>query len=205
MTDYNQISDTQIDPDAPITSGLGYQFRDNPIAIAEGSLDAPVLSSGWHPYDMVNVGDGNDGVIWDFAVDGAVASVVTPTFVDGYEYALQFVGIRISLSIAPTIDLYKATDAAYETCYTATSALTASVPYYGLVRIIYPRVPKFTHSIIWENAFARSTGAVDGAGSAFDMDDSTLQVIGGARFSLSSGQLEAGSIRLLRRREFISG
>lgn len=41
MADWVTISDTQVDPDAPITSELGYAFRDNPIAIAEGAVNAP--------------------------------------------------------------------------------------------------------------------------------------------------------------------
>lgn len=44
MTDYTAILDTHIDPDAPITSGLAYQMRDNPIAIAEGALGAPKIA-----------------------------------------------------------------------------------------------------------------------------------------------------------------
>lgn len=44
MTDYNAILDTQIEPDAPLTSQLGSQFRDNPIAIAEGSSGAPKIA-----------------------------------------------------------------------------------------------------------------------------------------------------------------
>ena len=44
MADYTVILDTQLDPDAPITSSLGYQFRDNPEAIAEGSPNAPKIS-----------------------------------------------------------------------------------------------------------------------------------------------------------------
>lgn len=41
MPSYVEILDTQLDPDAPITSGLGYQFRNNPIAMAEGDEPAP--------------------------------------------------------------------------------------------------------------------------------------------------------------------
>lgn len=41
MADWVTIADTQVDPDAPITSELGYAFRDNPIAIAEGAVNAP--------------------------------------------------------------------------------------------------------------------------------------------------------------------
>lgn len=41
MADWTSISDAQVDPDAPLTSGLGYAWRDNPIAIAEGASGAP--------------------------------------------------------------------------------------------------------------------------------------------------------------------
>lgn len=41
MADWTVISDSQVDPDAPITSELGYAFRDNPIAITEGAAGAP--------------------------------------------------------------------------------------------------------------------------------------------------------------------
>ena len=41
MTDYVAITDTQIEPDAPVTALLLGQLRDNPIAIAEGAESAP--------------------------------------------------------------------------------------------------------------------------------------------------------------------
>lgn len=44
MADWLNISDAQVDPDAPITSELGYAFRDNPIAIAEGATGAPRIT-----------------------------------------------------------------------------------------------------------------------------------------------------------------
>ena len=44
MADYIEISDTQLDPDAPLTSQLGYQFRDNPEAMFEGSPGASRLA-----------------------------------------------------------------------------------------------------------------------------------------------------------------
>lgn len=44
MTDYIEITDTQIEPDAPLTAVLAAQWRDNPIAIAEGADGAPRLA-----------------------------------------------------------------------------------------------------------------------------------------------------------------
>lgn len=41
MPDWVNIADTQLDPDAPLTSQLGYAWRDNTIAISEGASGAP--------------------------------------------------------------------------------------------------------------------------------------------------------------------
>lgn len=46
MADYRTIDDAEVDPDAPLTSSLGYAFRDNPIAIAEGATGAPRIQDG---------------------------------------------------------------------------------------------------------------------------------------------------------------
>lgn len=44
MADWLNITDTQVDPDAPLTSQLAYGLRDNPIAIAEGAVGAPKIA-----------------------------------------------------------------------------------------------------------------------------------------------------------------
>lgn len=41
MADWKTIPDTDVDPDAPVTSELMYALRDNPVAIAEGAAGAP--------------------------------------------------------------------------------------------------------------------------------------------------------------------
>lgn len=41
MADWTLIADSALDPDAPLTSDLAYAWRDNPIAISEGSPGAP--------------------------------------------------------------------------------------------------------------------------------------------------------------------
>jgi hypothetical protein len=46
MPDYNEILDTQTDPDAPLTSQLGKQFANNWIAGFEGATGAPRLFYG---------------------------------------------------------------------------------------------------------------------------------------------------------------
>lgn len=41
MADWVTINDSQVDPDAPLTSELAYAWRDNPVALAEGAVGAP--------------------------------------------------------------------------------------------------------------------------------------------------------------------
>ena len=41
MADYTDIDDNELMPDEPITSLLGFRFRNNPVAIAEGAPGAP--------------------------------------------------------------------------------------------------------------------------------------------------------------------
>lgn len=42
MTDYTTITDSQCDPDAPLTSGLAYAWRDNPVAMGEKDTTVPL-------------------------------------------------------------------------------------------------------------------------------------------------------------------
>jgi len=86
MADYVTISDTQLDPDAPLTSQLGYAgLRENLIATAEGADNAPFVFAGWAPYNGTVVGGANDGLSWDFAVDGVFTQIDTATEA-GYDY-----------------------------------------------------------------------------------------------------------------------
>lgn len=43
MADWRTIADTEVDPDAPVTSELAYAFRDNVIAAFEGATGGPKL------------------------------------------------------------------------------------------------------------------------------------------------------------------
>lgn len=58
MADYIAQTDSQLDPDAPLTSELAYGWRDNLIAVTEGAVGAPRIE------------------------DGALSTTITPTGVD---------------------------------------------------------------------------------------------------------------------------
>lgn len=44
MADWTTITDSQVDPKAPVTSELMTALRDNPVAIAEGATNAPRIA-----------------------------------------------------------------------------------------------------------------------------------------------------------------
>ena len=45
MADYEVIQDSEVEPGAPLLSSLGFRFRDNPIAIAQGAAGSPRIVS----------------------------------------------------------------------------------------------------------------------------------------------------------------
>lgn len=45
MTDYNAITDNEIEPEKPVTTSLMTRLRDNPIAITEGAAGAPQIQT----------------------------------------------------------------------------------------------------------------------------------------------------------------
>lgn len=204
-TTYSAILDTQLDPDAPITSALGYQLRDNPVAGFEGADTAPVNAMVWHPYDMTNmsaVGDDTaEGVIWDFSVDGSSTAVETPNFVSGYSY--RVIGLNLDHDGAGSVnlDLYKATDAAYETVY------GVSKNHMFIWEIIHPWITGVAHlgTVVHIN---NGTGGSGGTIAAAGLTDLTSQIISKARIEPSAGSptaFDAGKIILEKRLDPLSG
>lgn len=86
MATYTNPSTLNTNPRAPGTAELLTACLENPVAIAELATGAPIPPGIWVPYDMEAIGDGADGLIYDHAVDGTVASVSSPTFVVGWDY-----------------------------------------------------------------------------------------------------------------------
>lgn len=206
MTTYTAIANTEIDADSPITTTLMQSMRDNPIAISEGSTDAPVVASGWHPYDMVTVGDGNDGAIYDSAVDGSVATVATPSFEDGYEYAIVFEALGATSTNTINVRIYLDVAAGYSAWTTVSAAmnlgLVAGRPT-GILYLPMSRMLKHVHELRWEVDLAnQSTGSVSVAASVVT---GARDHAGGLQIRASGSNIAAGKIKLLRRREYFTG
>ena len=45
MPEYQEILDSEVEPEAPLTSSLGVRFRDNPLAVWEGADGAPRIQT----------------------------------------------------------------------------------------------------------------------------------------------------------------
>lgn len=197
MTTYTTLTNAALAVGAVPSASKFQALRDNPIAIAEASNGAPVNVMGWHPVDKVTVGDGKQGVIYDFGTSGSVSSVVTPDFEDGYEYKIFGVDLSPSSSAGLKIDFYKETGANYDTAHTTGS--TSGGRDFDC-EITLPRVPKRNHvARFWTST---STGISTTALIGFY--DGTLQKILRARVSFSGANISGGKIWLFRRREFAS-
>lgn len=120
MTTYTTISNAAVAVGGIPSSSTVQALRDNPIAIAEQASGAPVLTSAWHPYDKVTIGDGKTGLIYDFAVNGLASEVVTPDFADGWEY--KIVGRELSHNSGSgkslNLAVYSTDKAAYDVMFT---------------------------------------------------------------------------------------
>lgn len=85
MTTYNQILDSEIDPESPVTASLMTKIRNNPIALAEGAPGAPRINRR----AITPGGTEADGAIID--------ATVMPTVPGFYEWDY------ITLTIAKTV------------------------------------------------------------------------------------------------------
>jgi len=74
MTSYITITDAETDPEAPLTATLAKKWRDNPIAITEGSAGAPKIS----PLAFAPVAAG-DVVIDKLSPQGITTSILSFT------------------------------------------------------------------------------------------------------------------------------
>jgi len=201
MTSYTTITELETDPGAPLTSELLKKSRDNPIAMAEGNSSAPVLASAWHPYNKVTNGDANTGRFYNFATDGAVASVTSPTFVDGYEYQVAVSNLRHSSGAAADfqINLYRETSAAYAGAISVITGTTAGNGVYGHIDLHACRADR-RHQIA-EIVAASNTGP---SSPIVRIDMTSAQKVGNIRILFNGTNITAGELFLLRRKAYYS-
>lgn len=211
MTTYNAaaVSDATIAFQKPITLQQGRGLRDNAISMVEGNGGAYV-AAGWHPYDGVTIGDGADGVIYDFAVDGALNSVTSPDFVDGFEYLFRFDNISISNAQPIGVQWYLETSAAYSANYNITTWVSSSDRLWGDLTAHAPRAVssgfRFSGDGVLQpfvnGVITRAAGATDILPGA--VTRTTAQKILNAKFTIGAGEMfDSGTIRMFKQRCFV--
>ncbi len=203
MTSYSAIANSEIDQDSPVTEPLLTKIRDNPIAISEGATGAPIDQAMWHPYDSTAVSDGNDGLIYDHAVDGTVSTIVSPDFVDGYEYLFLVEGLSYTLGASSnlTLEFYEETNAAYSGATTLGTSTVTTSSFYGFIHVIGPRRVQKAHFAHHCLALVASAGSLGSAQNSTAVNvDATAQKILRVRFDWSAGDNDGGKIWMYRRR-----
>jgi len=207
MTTWTSISNAAVAVGGIPSSTTVTALRDNPSALAESASGAPVMVSGWHPHDKVSIGDGKTGLIYDFAVNGVQTSVVTPNFVDGYEYRIVAHGLQHN-SISNNglnISFYLETDARLDQVEQIGDQPSTTL--FGFdMEMLLPRIPKVNH-IARISAYVG--GTVSGTNTIGTYDSTVQKVLYvSIRFRTSGGffgaGIAAGKVWMFRRREYAS-
>ena len=185
----------------PITSASGLALRDNPISIAEGAPGAPYMETEWHPYNSVAVGDANTGRIWSMAVNGAVATITTPDFQDGYEYRMRGEAIGVAgLGRMLRLNLFRQTSASYAGAVDV--GLEISIPgptnLDAVVTIDRPRAVS-----LFCRYSSVGTSGTPPEGRDYILTHTARQKILRAQLSWSSGDFNSGAVFMDRRRLYV--
>lgn len=202
MTTWTTISNAAVAVGAIPSSSTVTALRDNVSAAAESASGAPVNVAGWHPVDKITVGDGKTGLIYDSAVTGTVSSIITPDFIDGYEYRViaHALNCNAGATVRLNFDAFLETDAAYNRLVYSSDQSSITNRFGYDLEILMPRIPKQTH-IVRGIAYAGDTVAIGYDAQSYD---GTTQKILRARVAFTSGSITAGKVWVFRRREYAS-
>lgn len=80
MPDYRVIADSEVQPDAPVTSSLGFALRDNPAAIAQGATGAPKNRSESLNLSTASGDRTSDGVVFTMNGLDRVATLMVNSY-----------------------------------------------------------------------------------------------------------------------------
>lgn len=153
---------------------------------------------------VVNVGDGNTGKFYDFAVDGVQATITAPTFVDGYDYLIRFVGLSHN---GATHD-FRVNGAAVVTGVPAGNILTGYMELIAPTLTSWPKTAKSEFRIAAPGSLVGVTPATavgPPPAMGFLTFPNLAAALSSVAFTWSGGSFDAGSAYLYRRRNFMFG
>lgn len=171
------------------------------VQVADTGIFGP-WSYAWHPHNKATLGDSATGIFYNSATDGAVATITTPTFVDGYEYRIVGANISPSTTAALRYELYRGTDAAYNTAFVFSASTLATGFVDFDIQIPSARVSTVTHITEYWAANQTGTNAAAVLANAVKVQNNFIvsQKIDNVRLSWSAGNIDNGVMRLYRRR-----
>lgn len=201
MASWTNQSTASLLPGEPWTSAKALAAFENPEAIAEGAVGAPVNQAHWHPYNMTNVGDGSNGRYYN---NTSLVEVDVPfgSIVNGYEYRILGRGIDGPVSATPFRVEYLI-GGVWETMYVSTS--TAQGPMDFDLWIMSPRRSSRRFTMMYSIAFASSSSSWSSTNGDQEtgfatIADNNAAVVDRVRFSFDAVNTTSGEAFLLRRR-----
>jgi len=198
---------TQVQAEDPTSTVFGLTSGQR-LAQAVAANAPPPSPQGWQPWN------GTNGLIWSFPVDGAVSTVTSPDFEDGYEYLFVGNAVQSSSSGNLRMNLFRETSGAYA------GAVNVSITSLSGVSIIdfraeveFARMVRRNHAILGGESNLGTDVALSYAGSTSRywadagarpvVRHATAQKILRVQFSVSSGNITGsgseGQIYMYRR------
>lgn len=195
----DHVIGTDVSDTANSADGESVTFKYSDVA------DLFALQHTWHPYNRVIAAGTQDGVIYDSAVDGTVASVESPDFEAGYEYMFYFDQVTGTSGATLQFQMYRDDTAAYESI-TAVTGITVTVGQgiWGGVTIPKPKFSRYVHELVADLRINQSTGGGDHVTLTNGYRVSARWTNGKVKFLWSAGSINNGKIYMFRRREGIS-
>jgi len=199
------VSDTGVSADGQTVS-----FTWSSVLSLIGSTGAPIVGGGWHPYNASTVGPDATGIFYDYATSGATANIVTPTFDLGYEYKLVFDGLSTNSGASPNmiVGLYGGTASAYsEFTTTDTWASGSTVAKSGEVTLGVISQSRRIHFATAEmSTFSTITASATTTTNSMAFKFAAANVVTKVRLRFSdASSFDDGTVKLLRRREYVTG
>lgn len=175
-----------------LTAGTGISISNGDGVSGNPTITANVGAIGWEPYNTPS-----DGKYYDFAVHGAVASVETPTFSDGYEYMIILDELtKGGASGDFNIEVYRETTAAYSSAFALQASVTRAT---GLIEFPLARKTLPLHIVRSAISGITSTTPVSTSGAdRVTFAHGSSQKISKARLSYTANTA-AGKLYLYRR------
>lgn len=192
---YSDITNAEIDTDSPVTQTLMTKLRDNPLEVFSGGTGY-MNAGNWVPVDWTFGDQTGDGTIYDFANDGAAATV-DYALGNGWEYLFLAKVTHETFAATPRLEFRVSQNAGstFGSALVTGDTTAQDVISYNIVWLRMPRLDAYAKRV-----FSIRQGG--GTQEAIVTGDAIDQV----RFRWSGGESfdENTLIRAFRRREYIT-